>query len=223
MKAWLWSLKCSLVYRGRSGWGAEECQWGFVYHKWVIAMKQLGPAGWSSLLCYGQQKTWQLDRAGGLNAFLTAISWVFCGQAGTDGGHGRRGTSSSRFYKGLLTIGFTTGLNDIRGAGLVQTGGCESGPLLLSKMPAGHTATVALNGVSGVPAPCSCAIVMPQIKSVYRGNLNMGSLRALHPLRETQMHSAGSFSAVAHSCHTRAELQSWENCKSSKNMFDGHL
>lgn len=110
MKAWLWSLKCSLVYRGRSGWGAEECQWGFVYHKWVIAMKQLGPAGWSSPLCYGQQKTWQLDRAGGLNAFLTAISWVFCGQAGTDGGHGRgrhlvikvlQRTSHNRFYNWL--------------------------------------------------------------------------------------------------------------------------
>lgn len=130
------------------------------------------------------------------------------GQMGDMGGGG---TSSSRFYKGLLTIGFTTGLNDIRGAGLVQTGGCESGPLLLSKMPAGHTATVALNGVSGVPAPCSCAIVMPQIKSVCRGNLNMGSLRALHPLRETQMHSAGSFSAVAHSCQE-------QNCKAEKTV-----
>lgn len=119
--------------------------------------------------------------------------WVFRGQAGTDGAHGRGGTSSWRFYKGLLTIGFTTGLNDLRGAGPVQTGGCGSGPLLLSKMPAGHTATVALNGVSGVPAPRSCAILTPQIKSTYRGDLNMGSLRALHPLHETQMHSAGSF------------------------------
>lgn len=75
----------------------------------------------------------------------------------------------------------------------MQTGGCESGPLLLSKMPAGHTATVAINGVSGVPAPRSCAILMPQIKSMYRGNFNMGSLHALRRLRETQMHSAGSF------------------------------
>lgn len=79
----------------------------------------------------------------------------------------------------------------------MQTGGCESGPLLLSKMPAGHTATVALNGVSGVPAPRSCAIIMPQIKSMYRGDLNMGSLLALHPLREPQMHSVGSFLSVS--------------------------
>lgn len=75
----------------------------------------------------------------------------------------------------------------------MQTGGCESGPLLLSKMPAGHTATVALNGVSGVPALCSCAIPVPHIKSMHRGNLNMASLHALHLLRETQMHSAGTF------------------------------
>lgn len=40
----------------------------------------------------------------------------------------------------------------------MQTSGSESGPELLSEMPAGHTATVALNQVSGVPAPCSCAI-----------------------------------------------------------------
>lgn len=71
--------------------------------------------------------------------------------------------------------------------------GCESGPLLLSKMLAAHTATAALNAVSGVPAPRSCAIPMPQIKSRHWGDLNMGSLRALHLLRGTQMHGAGSF------------------------------
>lgn len=100
MKAWLWSLKCSLVYQGRSGWGAEDCQWGFVHHKWVMAMKQLGPAGWSSPLCLWPAKGLAAGESCRAKCFLIS------GQAGTDGGHGRRGTSSWRFYKGLLTIGF---------------------------------------------------------------------------------------------------------------------
>lgn len=108
MKAWLWSLKCSLVYRGRSDRGAEECQWGFVYHKWVIAMKQLGPAGWSSPLGYGQQRACQLERAGELNAFLTATSFLWTGRDRWGTWEGRhlfmkvlQRTAHNRFYNWL--------------------------------------------------------------------------------------------------------------------------
>lgn len=57
------------------------------------------PAGWSSPLCYGQQKAWQLERAAGLNAFLTAIPEFSVGRQGQMGDMGGEAPHHEGFTK----------------------------------------------------------------------------------------------------------------------------
>lgn len=74
------SLKCSLIYWGRSDLGGEECWWWVLCHKQVISGQQLGLAGWS---CRLQQVSKDLA------AWKSWIKWEL-----------------ERFPQGLLSQGF---------------------------------------------------------------------------------------------------------------------
>lgn len=128
------SLKCSLIYWGRSDLGGEECWWWVLCHKQVISRQQLG---WVKLQSTaGQQRPRSLEELNKMRGWTlssgTALSRLFADIWGQSGEWGREAPPSWRFYNGLSTIGFTIDLHDLRGVLPIWTGSSESGPALLS-------------------------------------------------------------------------------------------